>query len=46
VGHGLKDIGSRESYVIRLPRGVLTDTAAEVERAFDVLWPASTPITT
>jgi len=46
VGHGLKDIGSRESFMIAIPRNLLTDIATQTEAAFDSLWSVSTPITT
>jgi len=44
VGHGLKDIGSRESFVIRLPRSLVGDIAAQSGAAFDALWKVATPI--
>jgi hypothetical protein len=44
IGHGLKDIGSRESFVIRVPRPMLEDIARRTEVAFDALWSASTPV--
>lgn len=41
VGHGLKDIGHRESFVIRVPRPMLADTANQMALTFDSLWSAS-----
>lgn len=45
VGHGLKDIGGRDSFVIRLPRDLVQDSATRTEQAFDALWNASAPVT-
>lgn len=44
VGHGLKDIGSRESFVIRVPRPTLADTANQMGQTFDALWGVSTVV--
>jgi hypothetical protein len=45
IGHGFKDIGYRESFVIRIPRSALPDTASQASIAFDGLWSRSTPLT-
>lgn len=42
VGHGLKDIGNKESFVIVLPRKFATDLLADVQRSFDQKWGAAT----
>ena len=44
VGHGLKDIGSKESFVIALSRSLAGDLLAEVRRAFDKKWAEATPL--
>lgn len=44
VGHGLKDIGTRESFVILLERAIVPEMAAQVEASFDQKWAASRPI--
>jgi hypothetical protein len=38
VGHGLKDIGQKESFVVPIPRRLMTDLAVEIERRFDDSW--------
>ena len=40
LGHGLKDIGSKESFIIRLDRSLATDLLSELSNAFDVHWKA------
>jgi hypothetical protein len=44
VGHGLKDIGNKESFVIVLPRKLATDLLADVQRSFDKKWAAATAL--
>lgn len=44
VGHGLKDIGNKESFVIVLPRKLAADLLADVQRSFDQKWSAATPL--
>jgi len=44
IGHGLKDIGSRESFVIRLPRAWIEEIAIAVEKQFDESWNKAAPL--
>jgi hypothetical protein len=44
IGHGLKDIGSKESFVIMLPRKLAEDLLGDVQRSFDQKWANSTGI--
>lgn len=44
VGHGLKDIGEKESFVIALDRTISPDVLDDVRDAFDTRWSASSPI--
>jgi hypothetical protein len=41
LGHGLKDIGGKESFIIRLGRDLSADLIDEITKAFDVRWIAS-----
>jgi len=43
-GHGLKDIGKRESFVIFLEKSLIPDLIRDVLRAFDDRWESATPI--
>ncbi len=43
LGHGIKDIGSRESFVISLDRSIFEDVTRDVEEAFERRWAASQP---
>lgn len=43
VGHGLKDIGNRESFVIVIDQETAPDLIESVRAAFDVRWGRSTP---
>jgi hypothetical protein len=45
LGHGLKDIGSKDSFVVRLNRDVAADTLDEVTASFDRKWAAATRLT-
>jgi hypothetical protein len=38
VGHGLKDIGAKESFVIVLPRTLAADLLGDMKRSFDEKW--------
>ena len=43
IGHGLKDIGNKESFVIMLPRTITRDLLSDVQRSFDEKWANATP---
>jgi hypothetical protein len=38
LGHGLKDIGNKESFVVRLPRKLVGDTIDTLRASFDQKW--------
>ena len=38
LGHGLKDIGSKESFMIRLEVDMVKDLIKELNTSFDNLW--------
>jgi hypothetical protein len=44
LGHGLKDIGGRESFIIRLGRDLSADLIDETTKAFDARWIGSSVI--
>lgn len=44
LGHGLKDIGGKESFMIRLGRDLAPNLLKEVGSAFDVRWTAGSPV--
>lgn len=44
LGHGLKDIGNKESFVIRIPRTIAPDMMDEVLKSFDCKWSVAAPI--
>jgi len=44
LGHGLKDIGGKESFVIRLEKDLVPDLIKETTRAFDLRWKTGTKI--
>jgi hypothetical protein len=44
IGHGLKDLGARDSFLIRLPNEYVTGITEEITRAFDDQWSHATPI--
>lgn len=44
IGHGLKDIGSKESFVIALPRTLAEDLVSDIQRSFDQKWASATPM--
>lgn len=44
LGHGLKDIGGRESFVIRLGAELVPDLIEEVISVFDSRWNQGTPL--
>lgn len=44
VGHGFKDIGSKESFVMVIPRTLAANLLADVQRSFDQRWATATPL--
>lgn len=44
LGHGLKDIGGKESFIIRLNKDLITDLVSEMRKSFDAKWGAGTAI--
>ena len=44
IGHGLKDLGSRDSFLIRLPLEYVAGIAAETSKEFDRLWSIATAL--
>ena len=43
LGHGLKDVGGKDSFIIRLGRHLTGDVITTVLQAFDKKWKAATP---
>jgi hypothetical protein len=44
LGHGLKDIGGKESFVVRLDRQFAGDVIDNVHASFDTKWASATPL--
>lgn len=44
LGHGLKDIGKKESFAIFLEKSLMPDVIRDILRAFDDRWKSATPI--
>jgi hypothetical protein len=44
LGHGLKDVGGKESFIVRLDKGLVPDLLQELAKSFDVKWQAATRI--
>jgi hypothetical protein len=44
IGHGLKDIGNKESFVVILLRAVAGDLLGDVQRSFDDKWGRATQL--
>jgi hypothetical protein len=44
LGHGLKDIGGRESFIIRVGHDLVPDLIKEVGGSFDVKWASASAI--
>lgn len=44
IGHGLKDIGGKESFVIILHRTLASDLLSDIRRSFDRKWTKATPL--
>ncbi len=41
LGHGIKDIGGKDSFVVRIQRDIAEDTIDSVRKAFDAKWCAA-----
>jgi hypothetical protein len=44
IGHGIKDIGSKESFVVRLDRVLAGDVIDTVQQSFDIKWANAAPL--
>jgi len=44
IGHGLKDIGGKDSFVIAIERGLARDLVSHVAKDFDSRWNHATPL--
>jgi hypothetical protein len=44
LGHGLKDIGGKESFVILLEKSLVPDAIRDILNAFEDRWKLATPI--
>jgi hypothetical protein len=44
LGHGLKDIGGKESFIVRLDRALVPNLIKSVTASFESTWTRSTPI--
>jgi hypothetical protein len=44
LGHGLKDIGRSDSFLVKLNRGLAQDMIEEVRDSFDAKWLRATPV--
>jgi hypothetical protein len=44
VGHGLKDIGAKESFIVMIERDLAPDLLGSVRLSFDEKWARATPI--
>jgi hypothetical protein len=44
LGHGLKDIGGKESFMIRLEKDMAKDLIEDMNASFDKLWLSSQPV--
>ena len=44
IGHGIKDIGAKESFVIRLEKELIPDLIKETRAAFDKRWSNAQPL--
>jgi hypothetical protein len=44
LGHGLKDVGNRDSFIIRIGHQLAGDLIQTVRESFDAKWKAATPI--
>jgi hypothetical protein len=44
LGHGLKDIGGKESFIVRLDKDLAPDLLKEIGQSFDARWQAGSPL--
>lgn len=44
LGHGIKDIGNKESFIVRLSHEYAADLIGELQNSFNSKWAASTPM--
>lgn len=44
VGHGLKDVGAKESFIIQLDKKWAQSLIADTRKSFDAKWQAATPL--
>ncbi len=44
IGHGLKDIGARESFIISIDKGLAADLLIQIKESFDEKWSHATPL--
>jgi hypothetical protein len=44
LGHGLKDVGSKDSFIIRLTSELVADLIKDVRNSFESKWQSATPI--
>lgn len=44
LGHGLKDIGGKESFIIRLDKSLVPDLIKSTKKVFDTNWNIGTII--
>ena len=42
IGHGLKDLGNKESFVIRLTDSIAHDVIMSARESFEQKWPSAT----
>jgi hypothetical protein len=44
LGHGLKDVGNKDSFVVRIPSSLAGDMLKSVRNSFDAKWTSAAPI--
>lgn len=44
LGHGFKDIGGKESFIIKLDHSLVPDLISEMIKSFKIKWSSATPI--
>jgi hypothetical protein len=44
LGHGLKDVGNKDSFVVKLPASIVPDLVSTVRDSYDRKWSSATPI--
>ncbi len=45
LGHGLKDVGNKDSFVVRIPSSIASDMVSSVRDSFEDKWSRARPIT-